>query len=181
MSDVESIFNELLDQSTPIEVLTEANDRTIPGGSYRLDVVKKSMETASDASPWPGRVMVRIQAEASLKNGEGEFKRKGRIFFDVSPEVMRDQRDRLDSPSRLWANLVAVVGQGVTHRRRKGATHREVYEYLGAYPLSASVTRTYKKVEGGWMNPKTEQEEKELREGGAEPRNFVQSLRVFNG
>ena len=152
MSDVESIFNDLLDKSLPVDVLTEANDKTIPGGSYRLDVVKKSMESASDKSPWPGRVMVRIQAEASLKNGDGEFKRRGRIFFDASPEVVRDRNDKLDAPSRLWANLVAVVG--------RGATHRQVYDYLGEYPLSATISRSFKKVEGGWATPKSEQEEK---------------------
>lgn len=173
MSDVESIFNDLLSQSMAAEVVTEANDKTIPSGTYRLDVVKKSMESASDKSPWPGRVMVRIQADASLKNGEGEFKRKGRLFFDASPEVVRDRNERLDPPSRLWANLVAVVG--------RTATHRDVYEYLGAYPLTGTVSRPFKTVDGKYVTPKTEQDEKELLENGAEPRNFIQTLRGFNG
>jgi hypothetical protein len=173
MDDVETIFSDLLDESLAAGVVTEASDRTIPGGSYRLDVVKKSMETASDASPWPGRVMVRIQADASLKNGEGEFTRKGRIFFDASPQVMRDKNEKLDAPSRLWANLVAVVG--------RGSSHRKVYEYLGEYPLLGTVTRTFKKLDGKWARPTNKQEENELLDEGAEPRNFVQTLRVFNG
>ena len=173
MNDVETIFNDLLDAQTPLEDVTESTDRTLPGGSYRLDVIKKETESASDRSPWPGRFMVRLQADASVKNGEGDYARKGRLFFDVSPVKGLDSRNKLDGPYRLWANLVAVVG--------REATNREVLEYLGQYPLTATVSRPFKTVEGKWASPKTQEEEKKLIQEGAEPRNFVQTLRAFNG
>ena len=173
MSDVESVFADLLEQSMSAEAVTEANDRTLPGGTYRLDIVKKTLESASDRSPWPGRAIVRLQADASVKNGDGEFVRKGRVFFDVSPVEMRDARNRLDPAARLWANLVNVVG--------RGTSNRDVLDYLGQYPLMGTISRPFRTTEGKWQNPKNEREEKELLEAGAEPRNFVQSLRGYNG
>ena len=173
MNDVESIFNDLLDATTPLGDVTEATDKTIPGGSYRLDVVKKETGTAGDKSPWPGRFMVKVQADAMYKNGDGEFARRGRLFFDLSPQKELDRRGKLDGPYRLWANLVALVG--------RDATNREVLEYIGQFPLAATVSRTFKTVEGKYTNARTEDEEKRLLEEGAEPRNFVQSLRAFNG
>jgi hypothetical protein len=172
MNDVESIFGELLDEKMSVETLTEANDKTLPAGTYRLDVVKKTPESASEASPWPGRLMIRLQADASQKNEEGEWVRKGRVFFDVSPKEARDKRNRLDGPTRLWANLVAVVG--------RGASNRDVLDFLGMYPLTATVSRTFKKLEGGYATPKTDEDERALLEAGAEPKNFVQTLRTFN-
>lgn len=173
MSDVEQIFSDLLDARMSAEAVTEANDRTLPGGTYRLDIVKKSVETASDKSPWPGRFMVRVQADAAVKNGDGEWTRKGRLFFDLSPEEHRDARNRLDPPARLWANMVGVVG--------RGASNREVLDYIGQYPLFATVSRPFKTLEGKWSNPRTPEDEDKLLKEGAEPRNFVQTLRTFNG
>ncbi len=174
MSDVEAIFSELLDQRPSAAAMTEANDRTIPGGTYKFEIVKATLESASEKSPWPGRGMVRVTANAMYKNGDGTFKSKGRINFDMSFQEMKNEKtNRLDTQSKLWLNLLAVVG--------KTATHREALEYLEHYPLTATVSRTFKTLDGKWVTPKTDEETERLLNEGAEPRNFVQGLRAFSG
>ncbi len=81
--------------------------------------------------------------------------------------------NRQDGPTKLWLNLIQVVG--------KGATHRDALDYLGQYPLTARVTKSFKTLDGRWVNSTTEEADKKLIEEGAEPRNFVQSLSAFKG
>lgn len=174
MNDLDDIFNDLLDKSPSAAAVTEANDRTIPSGTYKLEIVKKEYEPAGDKSPWPGRPMVRCSADAFYKNGDGEWHRRGRINFDLSPmETRVSKTGRLDSQSRLWANVALMAG--------KGSTNREILDYLGQYPLTATISRTFKTPDGRWVTPKTDKETDQLMGDGAEPRNFVQALRPFNG
>lgn len=174
MSDLNQIFNDLLDSRPSVGAVNRANDKTIPGGIYKAEIVKKSeLEPASDQSPWPGRAMVKIQADAFELNGDGEYHKKGRLFFDVSPQEMSDKRGRLDGPSKLWVHFVNLAG--------KGASNREVLEYIGQYPVMVSVTRTFKTVEGAYVTPSTDTQEQSLFDEGAVPRNYVQSVRAFRG
>lgn len=174
MSDIEAIFQEALDSRMSNEAVAEANDKTIPAGTYRLDVTKKEIETADEKSRYPGRLIVRVQADASAKQEDGTWKKKGKVFFNVSPvELRNDSTGKLDGPAKLWANLLNIVG--------KTATNRDAFDYLGQYPLRGSVSRPFVTVDGKFINPKTSDEEKQLVGDGAEPKNFVQSLGVFNG
>lgn len=174
MNDIEQIFAETLDGRMSAEAIAEANDKTIPGGTYRFDITKKEIETAGEQSPWPGRLIVRVQADAMAKQEDGSYTRRGKVFFDVSPVEMKNAKTgRIDPATKLWGNLLGIVGPT--------ATNREAYEYLGNYPLRGSVSRTFKTVDGKWVTPKTKDEENALVKEGGEPRNFVQSIGAFNG
>lgn len=173
MNDVETIFQEILEGRMSNEALSEANDRTIPSGSYKLEVTSKELTSAGDKSPWPGRCMVKVAADAYAKLEDGTWKKKGKIFFDLSPVEMRWDSGSLDAPAKLWANLAAIVG--------KQASNKEIYEYLGQYPVRGFVSRPFKTVEGKYVTPKTALDEKALIESGAEPKNFVNNLGVFSG
>lgn len=174
MSDVEDIFADIMASQPSKADIVEANDRTIPGGTYRLEVVKKEMESASDRSPWPGRPMVRVSADAFYKNGDGEYHRRGRIYFDLSPKAERALRNnKQDNQTRLWLNVLSIVGQN--------ATNQDVFDYLGQFPLTATISRTFKTLDGTWVTPKTDEDVAKLLSEGAEPRNFVQTIRAFRG
>lgn len=174
MNDIEQLFEETLNSRMDNETLAEANDKTIPAGTYRLDVTKKEITTADDKSPFPGRLIVRVQADAMAKQEDGSFKRRGKVFFDVSPVTFKNEKTgRIDTATKLWANLLGIVG--------KQATNREALDYIGQFPLRGTVSRTFKTAEGKWVNPSTADQESELVNQGAEPRNFVQSLGAFNG
>src|SRR5262245_27116976 len=99
----------------------EANDSTIPGGQYRLDIT-----TCDERVTSTNRASVKIQADASVQQADGTWRRKGKVFFNVSPQGVRDKYDRLDTPSRLWADLARIVGNN--------ATNGQVLDYLKTYP-----------------------------------------------
>lgn len=165
MENIESLYSNLLDDQTSKALISEANDNTVPTGTYRLDVVKKEFAEAGEKSPWPGRLIAKIQADAFDK----ENRRLGRLFFDASPVEMR-HNDKLDGPTRLWGNIAKVVGEGLTNR--------EILANLGLFPVSGFVTRSYK-TDLGWRTPKTADEEKKFKDAGFEPRNYVQNIRPY--
>jgi hypothetical protein len=174
VNDIETIFSETLDSRMDNETLAEANDKTIPAGTYRVEVTKKEITTAGDQSPFPGRLIVRVQADALAKQEDGSFKRRGKVFFDVSPVTFKNEKTgRIDSATKLWANLLNIVG--------KQASNRDAFEYLGQYPMRATINRPYRTVEGTYVNPTSKEQEDELIAQGAEAKNFVQSLGAFNG
>lgn len=174
MDHIEDIFASYLNKTPDAATMNEANDRTIPSGTYKLEITQVDREAASDKSPWPGRPMVRVKADAFYQNGDGTWHRRGRLNFDLSPQVNRFEKNgQLDTQSKLFANMVNVTG--------KGSTLQDVLDYLGQYPLTASVVRTFKTIDGRWVTPKTQDQANELLRDGAEPRNFVQSLRPFKG
>jgi len=176
MNDVAEIFAEILDRAPDAALVTEANDQTLPAGTYRLEVTKKEVVSAGDKSPWPGRLMVHVQADAYAKLENGDMQRKGKLFFDLSPIEGRFDNGNLDGPTKLWSNMVAVA------KKNGGAgTNRDVFDMLDAYPLRAYVTRPFKKLDGKWESPKSEDAAKALMEDGAIPRNFIQNLGAWNG
>lgn len=175
MNDVEAIFSQVLDSAPDAALVNEANDQTLPAGTYRLEVTKKEVVSAGDKSPWPGRLMIHVAADAYTKLENGDMQRKGKLFFDLSPSPERFENGKLDGPTKLWANMVAVA------KKNGGAgTNRDVYDCLDQYPLRAYITRPFKQLDGKWSSPKTEDEAKALLEEGAIPRNFVQSLGAWN-
>lgn len=170
MLDIESAFQAVLDQDTESAVISEASDQTVPSGSYRFEVISKRVEEGSERSPWPGRFLVRVGCKAVTKEGVT----KGNVFFDASPIVVRNDSGKLDGPSRLWANMCRAAGK---------TNNRDVLEWVGQYPMRAYVSRSYKSIDqfgvARYVTPKTELEERGLRDAGFEARNFVQNLGAY--
>jgi len=80
--DIESTYQDLLDSPVDQATVNEANQRdTVPTGSYRLDVTKKELREASEKSPWPGRLMVALQADPS---GIADGARGPKLFVDIT-------------------------------------------------------------------------------------------------
>ena len=161
--EIEALFQ----QRTPAsEVAESTRFRTLRTGSYMLTPESAEFQLASDKSPWPGRQIVRIRAQAT-ELGQA----KGRVFFDAAPESRRDDAGELDRPAKLWRQIINVYGMS-------DKTDGDVYTALTTqkWPFLGYVTEAFRKPEGGWMSARTEADRKEFTEAGYEPQNFVQNI-----
>lgn len=170
MSDVERIFEDLLNAPVDVETAKEAKTQDeIPilrTGWYVCRPKNARWDTASEKSPWPGRLMLYVQSTAEL-NGQ----KVGPVRIEMSPQVFRNPTsNRLDGPSSLYGLVVDRFGLA-------GATNSKVLDLVKSYPMRVFIEEVFKTDEG-WKTIKHDNEH--LREGyiekGFEPRNFIKSV-----
>lgn len=161
--DIEVLFS----QRTPATEVTEASRfRTLKTGPYLLAPEQAEFQLAGEKSPWPGRQIVHIRAQAT-EDGQA----RGRVFFDASPESRRDAKGELDRPAKLWRQLIGVYQMG-------DKSDGDVFTTLTTqkWPFNGYVTEAFRKPEGGWVSARTEADRKEYLEAGYEASNFVQNI-----
>lgn len=160
----------LADLPVDPSIVREANAfRTLPTGAYDVTCDKIDLQVASEKSPWPGRKMFRLQVSATQRVQNSDNPRKGKIFFDVSHDVRRNDTGKLDAASRLWGQAVKTFGM-------EDKTVLEVVDAIQKYPFGMFVTEAFKKPEGGYLYPRSDSERTDAEKSGATPVNFVQSI-----
>lgn len=174
MSDytVDKMFADLLDNPVDQDLAAEAKSQsdfpTIKTGEYTLKASKVEWSEAAEASPWPGRLMLKLSAQAE-QGGE----KKGSIRFDVSPVIERTRTGRLDGPSLLFGNLVETFSL-------QGSSNRKVAEAALSYPVSAYVEETFiaEDSQGGktYFTAKTEADRQAYTKQGLARRNYVRRI-----
>lgn len=141
---------------------------TVPTGPYTLVVEKYQAGVEDDSTRRDyGRVLARIQASVQGQDSDG---RRGRVFFNVSPEERRDGSGRLDSAFRLYGMAIKATGLDA------GASLGEVLEALTRTPVTAFISESYQQDGAGWVRIESDQQRKEVLEAGGQPKNFVLSL-----
>jgi hypothetical protein len=190
--DVESYFNEFADASAMAEA---ARIRTVPTGSYQLQVTKREgryfeLKTGDYGAFWSAvftdegtpvnpdwRKGVRLYA--SVINSEGKKLRS--VNIDASWEAKRDAKTgEFDKLFRRWEQLTRALFPNLKPEERSAKSTGEVLNAASQYPMGAYITESYQTVaiDGTkrWVTAKTDEEAKTFREAGYKADNFVVSI-----
>jgi hypothetical protein len=165
-------LNEIWEQQTSDELVKEANAfSTLPSGKYRLTVNKAEGRVTPANFSFPGVQMVHLQVDA-LAHTEIDASgnpRKGKLFVDLCPTVLRRDDGRLDSSSKRWGQYQKAVD-------KIGAPVGEVIEAIKLYPVDAYVAEGFKMPDQSYQFPRNSDERASAVKGGGEPKNFVQGI-----
>jgi hypothetical protein len=167
-------LNEIFAQQTSDELVKEATAfSTLPSGRYRLAVEKASGQVTPDNFSFPGVQMVHLQVSALAvdpNNTDASGNpRKGKLFVNLCPTILRRDDGRLDSSSKRWGQYQKAVD-------KIGAPVGEVIEAIKLYPVDAYVAEGFKMPDSSYQFPKNEDEKKAAIAAGGEAKNFVQGI-----
>jgi hypothetical protein len=159
-------LNEIFEQATSDELVKEANQfSTLPSGRYRLTVKKAEGRVTPDNFSFPGVQMIHLQVDAVAVEGD----RKGVLFVDLCPTVLRRDTGKLDSSSKRWGQYQKAVD-------KVGATVGEVVEAIKLYPVDAYVAEGFKMPDSTYQFPRNADERASVVKQGGEAKNFVQGI-----
>lgn len=174
MEQITFDLNEIFEQSTSDELVKEANQfNTLPSGRYRLTVEKAEGRVTPETFSFPGVQMVHLQVSAVATAPENTDAsgnpRKGKLFVDLCPTVLRKDTGKLDSSSKRWGQYQKAVD-------KIGANVGEVVEAIKLYPVDAYVAEAFKMPDSSYQFPRNEDEKKLAIAGGGEAKNFIQGI-----
>jgi hypothetical protein len=95
--------------------------------------------------------------------------RKGKLFVDLCPTILRKDTGKLDSSSKRWGQYQKAVD-------KIGAPVGEVIEAIKLYPVDAYVAEAFKMPDSSYTFPRNSDEKAAAIQGGGEAKNFVQGI-----
>lgn len=173
-------MEELFATRADAAALAEANAfRTVPTNYYKAQGTKHDAKRGPATEQHPkGRIS--INAKADLYR---EDKRVGGISLFISPDVGRTRNGKLDREFRLYNQLARALYPEIKSDAELASVNSgELLGRFEQYPVGMFVTETFasdpdslsgKKT---YIDAKTDDEAKQLRERGWKPANYVQSV-----
>ena len=168
-------LEDLFETYTDAAQVNEATAKpTVATGTYIFQGTKaEGKKNPEDAKMYPNRVLANIFGR--LSNRE-TGKKLVSIGFDASWEPMKDARGYMDTPSKLWGQLVVSLDL-------VKAPVAEVLEAVKLYPVSMFVEQVFEHPDKQnapkdlrWRTARSEEEADTYRNDGRTPRNFVKSI-----
>jgi hypothetical protein len=160
--------------------LAEANAfKTVPTNYYKAQGTKHEAKKGPATESHPqGRIS--FNGKADLYR---EDKRIGGVSLFVSPQVGRTRNGKLDREFRLYNQLARALYPEIKADTELAALDPvDVMDRFTQYPVGMFVTETFASepdsLSGSktYIDAKTDEEAKSLREKGWKPANYVQSV-----
>lgn len=174
MEQITFDLNEIFEQQTSDELVKEATAfSTLPGGRYRLTVEKAEGRVTPENFSFPGVQMVHLQVSALATDptnvDASGNPRKGKLFVDLCPTILRRDTGKLDGSSKRWGQYQKAVD-------KIGASVGEVVEAIKLYPVDAYVAEGFKMPDSTYQFPRSADERATIVAAGGEAKNFVQGI-----
>ena len=188
---VEDYFNEFADKSALAEA---ARFKTIPTGDYTAQVMKvegryfEKRDGKNGGQYWGIVFSDDAQVKAEWRKGyqltldvlNGEGKKFSNIRMEASWESHRDDKGGLDQLFTRWSQLGRAMFPNLKDDERATKSTGEVVASLKQYPVKLRITESYKTIAmdgtSKWKGAENEEQAKEYREAGYEPKNFIKSV-----
>ena len=172
-------LEELFTVRASAQALAEANAfRTVPTNYYKAQGTKYDAKRGPAKEGFPnGRLS--INAKADLYKDD---KRVGSVGFFISPDVGRTSSGKLDREFRLYNQLARTLYPEIKSDAELAAIPTaELLSRFEQFPIGMFVTETFSSEpdimgKKSYVDAKTDEEAKSLREKGWKPANYVQSI-----